>query len=299
MIITPTLSGRYRIRVLCPGGKIRQDTGWFDNLVLDAGLNRMGTDSYLSHCSVGTGTAAPVVSQTTLSGHTASTSTVVSQASSAHQSLPYYGVRRMQYRFVAGQATGNLSEVGAGWAANTLFSRALIVDDLGDPTTITVLADEALDVTYELRLFPPLDDVISSVTIGASTYTMTARSSLVASGGDRDGWGLSGGVVQCENVNLYRPYAYSGDIGDITQSPSGTSAQAGICGNAAYANNSLERGMSASWGLSEGNLDGGIRSIVLMTNGLGRYQFQFDPVIPKTSSNSLALNFKVAWGRRP
>ncbi len=45
--------------------------------------------------------------------------------------------------------------MGIGWNANpsgALFSRALIVDAEGDPTTIAKLADEQLDVEYEFRV---------------------------------------------------------------------------------------------------------------------------------------------------
>lgn len=295
MILVPTCSGHFRLQTRNAAG-LTQDTGWFENLVLDAGLNRMGTGSFLTHCAVGTGTGEPNALQTALEALAYSTSTIVSQAPGANQTTPYYGYRRLTYRFPIGGATGNLSEVGVGWAAGSLYSRARIVDQNGDPSTITVLAGESLDVTYELRLYPPAADAIGSVTIGAATYALTGRASAVTSGSDRNGWGVSGGVVQSENVDLYRPYAYSGLIGTLTQSPSGTSSQAGLVSNAAYSNNSYERNISANWALGEGNVSG-IRSIVLMTNGLGRYQFQFDPAIPKSASNTLAINFKVAWAR--
>src|SRR5690606_13285763 len=46
-------------------------------------------------------------------------------------------------------------EIGTGWTASgeTLFSRALVKDEAGNPTAITVLEDEQLRVTWEHRRY--------------------------------------------------------------------------------------------------------------------------------------------------
>lgn len=157
-----------------PGSrKLKQD--WSNNLILDAGLNRMGdtTSAWVNYCHVGTDNTVPTVSDTGLGGWVAS-KTFTTSAYSAKGSAPYYGYKNYSYRFGQGVAAGNLSEVSVGWSAtnDSMYSRALIVDGAGDPTTITVLSDEYLDVFYELRCYPP-DDLLTpragSITIFEST----------------------------------------------------------------------------------------------------------------------------------
>lgn len=92
------------------------------------------------------------------------------------------------FEFPAGRATGNLTEVGVGWTSdgviipnannNRVFSRALILDASGQPTTLTVLADEILRVTYMLRLYVPFNvpDEVKVMTIGGVNTTVTIRS---------------------------------------------------------------------------------------------------------------------------
>src|SRR5690606_35005019 len=52
-----------------------------------------------------------------------------------------------------GAAAGNVSELTACYAANntSAMARAVVRDEMGNPTTITVLSDEVLSVTWEWR----------------------------------------------------------------------------------------------------------------------------------------------------
>ena len=112
----------------------------------------------------GTGNSTPVVSQTILDNQTGVSSSGIETYGSTTSS-PYYGYKIFTFRFNQGIAAGNISEIGVGWSGTTplqLFSRTLIKDINGDPTTITVLADETLDVIYELRLYAPETDLIVS-----------------------------------------------------------------------------------------------------------------------------------------
>ncbi len=91
---------------------------------------------YMSTCMVGSGNAAPAETDTALQAR-ASTSNINVQSNNSNVS-PRYGWRRRTFRFAAGAAAGNLSEVGVGWTTTAVFSRALILDGSGNPTTITV-----------------------------------------------------------------------------------------------------------------------------------------------------------------
>ena len=149
----------------------------FDNLILDAGLNRLGTGGVANCCQVGTGTSAPAVTDTTLQAYLVGTSTI--QADSAQSYVagpPAYVTMSRTFRFGTGVAAGNLTEVGVGWAtaSGSLFSRARIVDGGGSPTTISVLSDETLDVVYTLRAYVPAD-ATGSVTLAGTSYGYTMR----------------------------------------------------------------------------------------------------------------------------
>lgn len=270
----------------------------FDNLILDAGLERMGTGSYLDVCRVGSGNSAPTNLQTGLDNKVASTSTIQSSTSGAQGAAPYYGWKKTTFRFNAGTATGNLSEVGVGWGNTTtdnfLYSRALIKDGNGSPTTITVLADEFLDVTYELRCYPNLTDVtITGLDLGQSTHDVTIRAAKVTSAID---WGAGLG----RQVVLYSPLGqfgscYNGNIGAITGSPSGSSSSLPVTTSSYLANSKKQQGVNSS-SLNDANLANGIKSISLCTM-IGSYQYEFNPPIIKTSEKTLTLNFEVSWGR--
>lgn len=277
----------------------------FPNLITDAGLNRMGDNvDWLNWCQVGSGSAAPANGDTSLQSRIAGSNTVQAQTGGAQPSAPYYVFRRKTFRFAEGVAAGNLSEVGVGWATTgSLFSRALILDSLGDPTTLTILADEILDVAYEFRFYPKTTDDTGSVTLTgnlAGTYDWIFRAANVNNANAASGWEVQSSGTSAGSVNASPAGsgALSGNIGAITASPAGTVSDILAPVAAAYVASSLERTFTASIGLDKGNVVGGIRSLQLKL-GIGYYQIQFDPAIPKTSSDLLTLNFKHTWARRP
>lgn len=271
----------------------------FDNLITNQGLNRIGTNNdWLAAIQVGSGTATPAVTDTGLQTFVAGTTLSQASTSAAQPSPPYYTTRSVTRRFNAGAAAGNLSEVGIGWAAtgSTLFSRALILDGGGVPTTITVLSDEVLDVTYELRIYPPASDSTGNITVtGVGTISVTTRAALVTTAGT---WGIadSGATGGFEVTNSCT--AYTGGIGAITAEPSGTSANVNQSTNA-YVSNSLQRTGSAVFGLAVANFNiASVASSMGLTAAFGRMQYGFGTSIPKTSATTLTLNFTHAWARR-
>lgn len=276
---------------------------WFPNLILDAGLERLVQDRYIEYCQVGTGNTAPAITDTALQTRVAGSSTMQAGAASVQGSAPYYAWLRKTYRFAAGTATGNLSEVGVGWASvGNLFSRALILDGGGNPTTITVLANEVLDVTYELRVYPPLADVAGNITIAGVNYSYTLRACNVTTGvtalGSQPGWGLDSGNGWFWGADdaFHSTNAYDGAIGTIVQSPSGNNLGAGSGTAQAYVANSRQRDYVLSYGLNAGNGAGGIKSI-RWGSLRSAYQIEFTPNIPKTASKTLNITVRHSWGR--
>src|SRR5690606_16896989 len=183
----------------------RRETPWFNNLILDQGLNQIGgsfNGSTLNNAFVGTGNAAPNVGDTQLQSLLATSNSILSVSASTSAVSPYGASKTWVFRFNAGVAAGNLAEVGVGNAATLLFSRALIQDDLGNPTTFPVAGDEVLDVTYQLTYFPPLDDVLGTIEItGSGNHDFIWRASQV---GNASGWGMPGGVtnISIREINL-------------------------------------------------------------------------------------------------
>lgn len=292
------VQGFYKLTAIRPDGRERPLTGWFPNLVTDVGLNRIGQGSYMTACHVGTNNTAPNVLDTSLAGFVAGTTTRQAESSGAQATEPYYGWKRVTYRFATGAAAGNIAEVGIASTAlvsGVLFSRALVLDELAAPTTVTVLSDEVLDVTYELRLYPPLTDTLGTITItGSGDHDYTARAANVTSGSS---WGnYLGARASLEPVSGSLSFAlYNGVIGAITGGPSGSASNASPS-DAAYSSNSLYRDGTASWGLNSGNLSGGIQSIAFTTT-LGRFQYQLDPVIAKDNTKTLSITNRVSWDR--
>ena len=296
MSLNLKLTGFYRIVVRRPDQTPRTDTGWFANLVTDAGLNRIGTGTWMDRCEVGTSNAAPSVNDTALAGPLAVTSTLVSSTYGAQGSAPYYGYRTVTYSFAAGTATGNIAEVGVGWNGG-LFSRALTVDGNGNPTQITVLADEELEVSYQVRIYPPLTDTVYTATLAGVSTTCTARAAAVTSGTPY-AWGLQGVAIEiCTNGITSSPQVFSEAIGTITSSPGGTSGNSTGRSSAAYVNNSLERAFTANWPMANGNFTLGITAVQFHTTGFGSYQIGFNPPIMKTALDALSMGFKVTWSR--
>lgn len=269
-------------------------------MIVDVGLNNIGNSSgWMGACQVGSGNATPNVLDTTLETFIASTTDIQSTSGTAQASPPYYGARTNRYRFGEGVAAGNLSEIGiADPNSGILFSRALILDGLGSPTTITVLADEFLDATYQLRLYPAEDDVTGTVTVSGNDYDYILRASLVTNGSF---WGLgSGGVLGGGGGAGAQIQLFNGAIGAITSQPSGTeSANVNVI-NSAYVDTNLYRGFTAALGLNDGNLTGGISAILLFMGVSGYFgvqQMSIDPPLPKTDVDVLSLGFRHSWTR--
>lgn len=300
-----SLAGFYKLQAInVYSGKVRELTPWFPNRMLLSGMNQMADfGNWMDSCQVGTGSNIAQPTDTSLQTYLAGTTTVVagSETFAARSTAPYYGYRRKTFRFAQGDATGNISEVGVGWEPTSgayLISRARVINELGEYTTATVLSNEILDVTYELRYYPPLDDVTGSVTLDGVNYDTTLRAADVNNANSQAQYigsqmGYQGALSDWS--------AYDGTLGTIIQSPNGTStALAGSLANGTYVNNSYKIKMTANCSDTGWNLGSGIRSIRIQTSG-GAFQTQFTAnpgggTIPKTSSYTMTMVWELEWG---
>lgn len=297
------MRGKYKLEAVNQGdGRRRLLADWFPNLITNTGLDALGSSGvasdYLTTCCVGSGTTAPSYTDTSLVSLIASTTTTNSFGSSTgtQSAAPYYGYNITQFNFAAGTATGNLSEIGVGVNATSLFSRALILDSSGNPTTITVLSNEALYATYEVQQYVPTADVTGSITINGVVYDYTLR----AANATGNTWAPTG---VSDSPQLSQCTVFNGTIGAITGQPSGSQAYVGSTTSSAYTQGSYTLESTANFGLTNGNVTGGISAVLLQFgtyNGAGRrgsFQASFSPAIPKDSSHTMTLVFSTSWAR--
>jgi len=297
---TVTCSGRYKLIVRDAYGTEKRSTPWFDNIILDSGLNRLGTGAIISGAAIGTGTSTPLATQNTLDTQSLwITSVGTGGGVSALGSSPYYNTRTVVYRSPLGSLNGNYTEVGVGWASGAMFSRALILDGGGTPTTISVSSAEQLDIVYQLRVYPPLVDTgPTGVTISGVTYNVVGRARGVND--TTYYWAVQTGFTPSLGTGGGFSVAFeaSSNLGSITGSPTGNGSFPQTSSTDSYSSGSYTKTGTMSFGLTECNLTGGIGCTSAFW-GLGCFQYEFDNPIPKNATKTLALNYSITWARRP
>ena len=284
-------AGEYQVEI---PGKIR--SGWFDNLLLNQGLDNIATNSTaFRFCQVGTGSTAPAVGQTALAAR-------VAGADSASSGIATIDTENRQwictwtYTFPAGTLNNvNVSELGTGTAVSgtTLSSRALIRDNVGNPVSITVLPEDDLVVRYRLRINQPIGDFVSN----GATIRAAFVNNLTGSTSNLNGWLNS--FQPFQTVNSPAQFRIGGTIGAITAGPSGGSsanAASGQNGNGAYTPGSFSR--EFFYRLTATQLNGGTGvNTMLYVIGPTLWQLQLDTPIIKTDPQTLRLNVSLSWGR--
>lgn len=302
-IVIPRQSGvrgRWKLEAVNVGDGRRRLLAEFSNLITNAGLDLLalsgGTGQYLTSCYVGSGNTAPTFGDTALVALIASTSTVNATTQTAQPSSPYFGTRVNTYRFAMGAAAGNLAEIGVGHISTNLFSRALILDGGGSPTTITVLSSEFLDCTYTFEVIAPLVDVTGTVTIGgvSTAYTLRAANSTSA-----NVWAPAQGGT---GMGAQSMSVFSGAIGAITSQPAGTQISADSIATASYTPGSLLLDTTGTWGLNSANFGaGGVQSAFSrcgdFSEGMGNFQVSFTPAIAKDATHIMTLTMRNSWVR--
>lgn len=300
-----TMEGEYTIVVTSETTGKSRTYGPFKNIITDIGLNRLaGASDSWGFFYTGTGTGIPAAGDTNLFTYRAVSNSIVGSVTNTAGSSPDYWTQSTKtLRFAAGVSTGNITEVAVGWfngnPANAIFSHALIVDGGGTPTTITVLADEFLDITYTFRIYPPIVDTTGTTVIAGVNHNYIVRASRLPwlnSAGALLTGGWSGNVVSGRSL------VYTGDIGAMTSIPAGTSMGVNAATFGTYTPGSYTLNINTPYGLTEGNLVGGIRSTktgLINVSGILEFQTQFDPKIPKDNTKILTFTHSITWARRP
>lgn len=299
------VKGEYRLVVRESDGTVARDTGWFDNIITNYGLNALGTSRPTSKLCLGTGTTAPAVTDTTLVAFVNDSDTTgvgggYDPAFGVSNNVSPYGrSNTFSYRFNIGSLNGTFSEVGVSNTSDgtLLFSRALVVDAGGTPTTITVNSSQQLDAYYKLSRFPPLADTTNTFTIGGVSYTATGRAAFA---GESTSWDAIEPFGQSRSFTL----GANGSLGPITGQPTGWTATVSHDSNlalTAYVNNSLELHSSTSFTTAQGNVAGGINAVRVIwgssSRGAAAFQYVLNGHIPKDANKTMMLNFMLNWAR--
>lgn len=283
----------------------------FDNIITNGGLDHIGNNAtWLSYCHVGTGTSTEAATDTNLGTFVAGQGynvDVSKSYASAQGSAPYYGRGVRRYEFSPGSATGNISEIGISTQATTgsLFSRALVKDGGGSPTTITVLSDEYLYVDYEFRAYPAYDTADLDSTVSTqdfllraayvTTYNNMARPlspTYIQKAGYANAGGITWGTVYSDDAAL----------GAVTSGPTASSsdsiAVSGNASNASYSNGTYYVDITYVVPPADGNFgaSNGIKGILFHTN-FGSYQMLFDTEQAKDATEQATLVIRLAWAR--
>lgn len=284
-----------------------KETGWFHNLVLDTGLKQLSVGDAISYCFVGTGNSEPKPEQTGLDNHLAETAKVlrIDQGRDVQSSEPFYWIRKV-YRYDEGVAAGNLAEVGTGWVRGSCFNRTLIKDALGNPTTITILEDEFLDVVVEFRVYPQKSftkELKLKNKLGAVVSTHTLKGSCII-GQDPHGFASLGKVRLGSPSSWYNGlavYQDSAHLDDITTTCTGAAFL--VYGKSTYPTPTsckwtgrVELGDGNAWAHKAFQIGVSYLCSYELESAIG-YKWEIDPPIPKNNSQVLQYSLTVSWGR--
>lgn len=293
-------------------GKKNFETPWQKNLILNTGLDKVGTRNQLTgsnpgfedvhYCHVGTGSAEPLAGdvdlQSKVLGHD-----FVSVESLKHTSeSPLYVYQRRTFQFDPAEVNYNLTEFGVGWSdisTNNLFARALFRDEEGNPVTITKLSTEFLRLTYEFRLYPSAETGahVGSIMFGGTECQVYVFRNFSDAGICTSLYSYRN--VKTEGTSSAPPETWpTRSIQNSLSPPSGTAISVT---HAAYVDGNYYRDATYSAGFQSHNYNNGIVCLVysgagLLVGGRGVY-IGFNPPLPKTDLFSFDITLRNSWGR--
>lgn len=275
------------------------------NLITNGGLDAVGSGLAWSRMHLGTGTTPPSFTDTALTTFGVNVSPSNPSVTQGYApSSPYYGMCLYTWTSAVGGATGNWTEIGVSNQNTTgnLWSHALILDNTSSPTVFTVQADEQFQGSYELRLYAPSSDILTSITLGTNTYDTITRALRVTNNAWAPSWQNAstayGRFYPRVGIPTSNTGFYSGGIAAVTEAaPAGTGLASTSGTNAAssYSSGSYTRDTSLSMG--SGQAVGSWRTIAWRM-ATAELQVQLDPALTKLTTEEVIFNMRMAWARR-
>lgn len=310
------VKSRYKVKVISKEGNVKSESEWSPNLVLNAGLIALlGGGTSATQVAIrpvcGTGNSPVLPEDTSLNSFLAGanvSSTVSTSRNTA--SAPYYVMHSYTWRFPQGAAAGNIAEVGAALtngvpnSSTPLFSRALVVDANGDPSTVTVLSDEYLDITYEIYIYAPSDvsstfnQMIDGVAQAFSYVIRPANMSVVNDSGWRSSAASGPYVISpTASVSATASASSSGTIQGVANSISGTLSRIGSAAWLGPVNTtSFYRDARYTAGLDESNIS--ISAIQFAAQAVC-FQMSLSPAVVKVNTKTYYIDIRYSLSRVP
>lgn len=323
--------GRYKAIIHRGDGVPVRESAWSKNLILNGGFNAMLVNNTVSVWMVaGAGSTSVLPTDGLLASYLGKANTNVSQVTVLNSTPDGEGYVTMQttyrYQFAPGSLGGgnvNVSEAGMAMSSNqsavnsstALLSRGLLVDDMGDPTTVSVNNDEEyLEILWEHTAYFEAETTgIVNLTIdGVPTdHTVTVRPANFVRP-QNIGWpnpganivfGMAGISFGGSNNQQTQSALYAGALGALTAFPSGYPGVSGrptsVTMNS-YVADSFERTFKMTWSTTLGNVGGGASAIVVQTNSFAYNAFQLgiSPKLMKTDEKQLDLQFSYSLANK-
>lgn len=302
------IAGEVRCVVTGVDGKVKSDTAYQKNLILNQGLDFFGGGkggSINASCAIGAGNTTPVITQTKLEAFIAlagSTDVTSSYTYTDTGDGMYRMWEQRKYRFTDLNNI-NVSEVGLVSTGSTsanyyLTTRALIKDIAGNPTSISVKAGETLDIYYKVHKVIDINDKAFVINVldsegGAIPYNVVVRPAGV-------GGTYWSGIVS--PINKPTDIFYSTqDLTAITTYPSISSLGAPSTELASYIPGSHKTTITYQFSLDAANTS--IRTIFSIDRlKLILFQMRFgrvsdDAPLTKTNKETLTIPLEFSWGR--
>lgn len=297
-----SMKGEYRAYLRGPDGRLKSDTGWKPNTLLNMGLqNMVGRTGDIAKLdgsmALGDSDTAVDITQTSLQGNFLGYQTITPlYVSVVNNGSPNYEiVTVIKATFVSGVQTGTVKEFilqpeGASYTVNANIRCVL-------DTPIVKGAQDELTIEHRLTTYPDVGDATGTIDISGVDYTYTLRRvEIDATPG--------GGTTHPDNTywhswsnNCYTDNITTNLLGGPSVYTTGPTDRAVVTNSSGgslgtyYMNGIITAGVD--------NWVGDIRSVKIYNQGLhSTYQFQIgkvsdDSPLTKANTHELVLNIRV------
>ncbi len=221
-MINTIIEGSFSVQVI-RNGKVIKELPRSKNLITRGGMDTL--ELFGNYLHVGTGGTAPVFADTSLEAFLAASNTSGwTSNTSILTGTDYLKEAQNIYTFDVGAVVGNLTELGVATAqseVSDIQTRALFKDGIGDPTTITVTADDQLVVTYfvqkTISMVPFVSSISATIDGVPTTIDYTVRP-CISSVGD-SGSGSTQPASLYQSVSTSNLYMFANDANRISVAP--------------------------------------------------------------------------------
>lgn len=307
------IEGFYHVELLDKHTHEVKFSSTFKNVITDAGLDRLmaGTDDFstiVRFLEAGAGTTTPTVADTTLvspltprssgSGNFADEVTFIDSGSYTYSNFTRTRI------FNDTEANGVITELGFFNAATAgiMFSRVLIKDNFGTPTSIVKTANDILRVRYTIRLYHPTNNstVTGSFTWRGITYSSSIRAYGISGTQWNSNFFQSFGSWFLSRIRFFA----TGTLNDVTGALAGWGTEllsgAQTYTNIAYTNGTFYRDFQFVLGPTAANGTGSAIALNVGASEFAGPTFQqiITPGIRKTSAQTLTLRYRLSISRR-